>query len=127
VDRSENMRRIKGADTKPEILVRHLVTSLGYRYRLRRSDVTGKPDLAFIGRKKAIFVHGCFWHSHSCKLSHVPKSNTAYWDAKLARNRLRDSNTARALKSAGWRCLVIWECELKMEAPVRRRITKFLA
>ena len=98
--RTENMRRIRSKDMKPELLVRHLVYSLGYRYRLHRKDLPGKPDLVFGPRRKVIFVHGCFWHLHpdpECVDSRVPKSNTAYWKPKLERNVERDRQHIAAL------------------------------
>src|SRR5258708_32237927 len=112
--RSENMRRIKGKNTKPEMAVRRLVCSLGYRYRLHRKDLPGKPDLVFGTKRKVIFVHGCFWHGHErdgCLDGRWPKSNAAYWHPKLARNKERDAERLTALKKMGWRVLTIWECE----------------
>src|SRR5436853_1617813 len=112
--RSENMRRIKSKGMKPEMLVRRMVHSMGYRYRLHKKDLPGKPDLVFGQRKKAIFVHGCFWHGHdaeSCPDRRTPKSNVSYWSPKLARNRERDAEHVQALESAGWKVLTIWECD----------------
>ena len=126
MDRSANMRAIRSKDMKPELTVRRLVHSHGYRYRLHRADLPGKPDLVFVSRQKVIFVHGCFWHSHGCKLSHVPKSNRAYWQPKLARNVARDKENQGALAAQGWQSLVIWECELQQLAKVRQRVTRFL-
>ncbi|MBS0480266.1 MAG: DNA mismatch endonuclease Vsr [Proteobacteria bacterium] len=108
------MARVKSRDTQPERIVRRVLTQLGYRYRLHRSDIPGKPDIAFIGRRKAIFVHGCFWHGHDCKRgARAPKDNAAYWSAKIARNRERDRDTLTALTALGWRSLIVWECELR--------------
>lgn len=122
--RSANMRAIRSKDTKPEMLVRRAAYALGYRYRLHRRDLPGKPDLAFIGRRKAIFVHGCFWHQHSgCREASRPKSNTGYWSPKLARNVERDAASLRALDAAGWQVLVIWECDM---ADLRGRLASFL-
>lgn len=110
--RSRNMRAIKSQDTKPEMTVRQLVHSLGYRYRLHRKDLPGKPDLVFPSRKKAILVHGCFWHMHDCRRGYrEPKENSGYWSSKIARNRERDIQTQHDLKALGWDVLVIWECE----------------
>ncbi len=126
--RSAVMRAVKGADTKPERAVRRLLWAQGYRYRLNARDIAGKPDIVFRPRKAAIFVHGCFWHGHECKRgARAPKANAGYWQAKIARNRARDGATLTALKQAGWRALVIWECELKDEARLRRRLLAFLA
>jgi DNA mismatch endonuclease (patch repair protein) len=88
--RSSNMRAIRSKDMQPELMVRRLVHKLGYRFRLHRKDLPGKPDLVFASRRKVIFVHGCFWHSHDCKAAHIPKSNAEYWEPKLERNRVRD-------------------------------------
>ena len=126
MDRSENMRRIRGKDMAPELAVRRLVHSHGYRYRLHRADLPGKPDLVFVSRRKVIFVHGCFWHSHGCNLAHVPQSNRDYWLPKLARNVARDGKNQAALAAQGWKSLVIWECELKQLAKVRQRVARFL-
>lgn len=127
--RSANMRRIKSAGMKPEILVRSIVHRLGYRFRLHRSDLPGKPDLVFGPRRKVIFVHGCFWHGHelaSCLDGRAPKSNTGYWNTKLAGNKARDARQIAALKAAKWKVLVIWECETKDISPLEKRIVKFL-
>jgi len=114
--RSENMRRIKSKDTKVELIVRKLIWSLGYRYRLHRKDLPGKPDIVFRGKKKVIFVHGCFWHQHddgNCKIVRKPKSNTSYWSKKLERNIERDRFNQEKLQDLGWEFLIIWECEIK--------------
>jgi DNA mismatch endonuclease (patch repair protein) len=125
--RSENMRRIKSKDMKPELLVRRLVHEMGYRYRLHRKDMPGKPDLVFGPRRKVIFVHGCFWHQHaSCREGRVPSSNASYWQPKLARNAKRDAENLANLEASGWRTLVIWECETKDTAALQRRLRAFL-
>jgi DNA mismatch endonuclease, patch repair protein len=115
VGRSENMRRIQSKDTAPELAVRQLVRSLGFTgYRLHRKELPGKPDIAFLGRKKAIFVHGCFWHGHDCKEgTRRPKSNVDYWLPKIAGNASRDAKHVAALQEAGWTVLTVWDCELK--------------
>jgi DNA mismatch endonuclease (patch repair protein) len=120
------MRAIHCKNMLPELAVRRLVHNLGYRFRLHRKDLPGKPDLVFPSRRKVIFVHGCFWHAHKCKISHVPKSNTRYWDAKLRRNRVRDMKNIQALGGADWESMVVWECELKDSAAVCTRVTEFL-
>lgn len=128
-ERSENMRRIRSSNTKPEIVVRRIVHGLGYRYSLRRSDLPGKPDLAFPARRKVIFVHGCFWHQHrstDCPIVRKPKSNRAYWNAKLARNVERDKENARALHKLGWRYMTLWECETRKPARLASKICRFL-
>jgi DNA mismatch endonuclease (patch repair protein) len=127
--RSANMAAIKSKDMKPELIVRSIVHALGYRYRLHRKDLPGKPDLVFGPRRKVIFVHGCFWHMHpkaTCLDARAPKSNTGYWSAKLARNVERDAAHMVALKVMGWRVLVIWECETRNAAMVAKRVRAFL-
>jgi len=122
------MRRIRSKGMRPELAVRSLVHRMGYRFRLHRKDLPGKPDLVFVSRRKVIFVHGCFWHSHQrCKTAHKPKSNADYWGPKLKRNQARDKKNLAALFAQGWKPLVIWECELKEAAAVGARIRKFLA
>ncbi len=126
MDRSANMRAIRSKGMRPELTVRSLVHKLDYRFRLHRKDLPGKPDLVFPSRRKVIFVHGCFWHSHSCGISHIPKSNVGYWGPKLERNRLRDQRNIETLTAAGWNSLVIWECETVDGAALRKRVVKFL-
>lgn len=125
--RSERMARVRARDTKPELYLRRLVYSLGYRYRTHRRDVIGNPDLAFIGKKRAIFLHGCFWHRHDCfNGRRLPKSRLEFWTDKFERNVKRDAQVKQELLSAGWRGLVIWECELKDRPRLTQRIRKFL-
>jgi len=120
------MAAVRSKDTAPEMVVRRLLHSLGYRFRLHRRDLPGKPDIVFPGRKKVIFVHGCFWHQHEeCRGSHLPKSNTEYWTPKLLRNKARDASNLAKLKSAGWKCIVLWECELG-KTSLMRRLNAFL-
>jgi DNA mismatch endonuclease, patch repair protein len=126
VNRSETMAAIRSKDTKPEMLVRRLLHKSGYRFRLHRSDLPGKPDIVLPSRKKVIFVHGCFWHQHDCAFSHVPKSNLLYWAPKLQRNQVRDREHIKALRAAGWKSLVLWECELDKSDRLFRRLSKFL-
>ena len=111
--RSALMSRIRGKNTRPELIVRKLVYAAGYRYRLHVRKLPGSPDLVFAGRKKVIFVHGCFWHLHdNCKAGRIPKSRVEFWREKLHGNKLRDERTAETLRLAGWDVLVVWECEL---------------
>jgi DNA mismatch endonuclease, patch repair protein len=127
--RSALTSRIRGRDTKPEMAVRKLIHRLGYRYRLHRSDLPGKPDLVFRGRKKIVLVHGCFWHGHTdpkCKLARTPKSNVKFWTGKVVYNRARDARNIAALEALGWRTAVVWECELKDIDAVQRRLVRFL-
>lgn len=126
MDRSENMRAIRSKDTLPEMAVRSLVHKLGYRFRLHRADLPGKPDLTFPARRKVIFVHGCFWHSHGCKSGLIPKSNRGFWLPKLRRNSVRDRKNIEALRHQGWAVLVIWQCELKDSRSVGLRVKRFL-
>ena len=124
-DRSANMRAIRSKDMGPELAVRRIVHQLGYRYRLHRNDLPGRPDIIFTSRHKIIFVHGCFWHSHGCKNSHIPKSNVDYWVPKLIRNTTRDAKNLQILSERGWQCLVIWECEIKDRSSLTSRIRDF--
>jgi DNA mismatch endonuclease, patch repair protein len=123
------MARIRSKDTKPELLVRRLIHSLGYRYRLHPKDLPGRPDLVFRSRKSVIFVHGCFWHRHSdpsCRLARLPKSRLDFWLPKLTANQLRDKVNLQQLQSQGWRVLTIWECELSDDDKLRETIEGFL-
>lgn len=107
------MRAVKGADTKPEIALRKALFAKGFRYRLNVKGLPGKPDLVFPKYRAVIFVHGCFWHGHDCaRGSRTPKTNRAYWTAKIARNRARDKENTKRLKALGWRVRVIWECRI---------------
>lgn len=123
------MRSVKSRDTSPEIAVRKLCRELGYGgYRLHRKNIPGAPDIAFIGRKAVIFVHGCFWHGHDCPAgAKKPKTNAAYWFSKIERNKRRDIKNIFILQSAGWRCLVVWECEIKRKEFAKSKIAAFLA
>src|SRR6185295_15123269 len=115
------MRAVKSTDTAPEMIVRRLAHAMGYRFRLHRNDLPGKPDLVFPGRHKVIFVHGCFWHGHDCQRgARMPVRNRDYWTRKIARNRARDKNTPLSLQTLGWKSLVIWECETKAAALEKR-------
>lgn len=112
--RSWIMSRVKGENTKPEIKVRSSIHAMGFRFRLHRKDLPGKPDLVFPKHRKVIFVHGCFWHQHvACQSAARPTSNTKYWNRKLERTIERDNQNIAALESAGWQVLVVWECEIK--------------
>src|ERR1700678_3876794 len=127
-DRSAVMRAVKSRDTSPELAVRVLLRPIALGYRLHRGDLPGKPDVVYASRKLAIFVHGCFWHGHDCaRGARVPKTNAAYWRAKIARNRARDEATLQTLAAQGWRTLVIRECELKHIDALRSRLGAALA
>lgn len=113
--RSAVMRAVKSKDTVTEMIVRRLVHGLGFRYRLHRKALPGKPDLVFPSLRKVIFVHGCFWHGHDCpRGARKPKSNVDYWHAKIARNVERDGRNNSLLKTAGWDVMILWECDTKM-------------
>jgi DNA mismatch endonuclease, patch repair protein len=119
------MKRVRGKHTTPELVVRKLVFSLGYRYRLHDKKLPGKPDIVFASRKKIIFVHGCFWHQHLCSKGNPPKSNLDYWLPKLKENRRRDICNQEILVSMGWQFLVIWQCELKDKAVLKKKLSSF--
>ena len=125
--RSERMRRIKSRDTRPEVALRRLVWRLGYRYRKNQRGVTGNPDIAFKGRKRAIFLHGCFWHRHDCPSGRrMPKSRLEFWRDKFRANTARDEAVACQLQADGWQSLVVWECEMVKPQAVADRIQDFL-
>ena len=127
MDRSENMRRICSKGMLPELAVRSIVHQMGFRFRLHRKDLPGKPDLVFVSRRKVIFVHGCFWHQHpACREGRVPGTRLDYWAPKLARNQERDAAAQSALSEQGWRFLVVWECELKDRTAALRTVKRFL-
>lgn len=123
------MRQVRSKDTSPELAVRRLLRSESYSgYRLHRADIPGKPDIAWIGRKLAIFVHGCFWHGHNCpRGARIPKTRRDYWVAKIGRNRQRDRAHQLALKTAGWCVLTLWECELDDQRKISKKLLRFLA
>jgi DNA mismatch endonuclease (patch repair protein) len=126
--RSRLMARVRQRDTKPEMSVRRAAHALGFRFRLQRRDLPGRPDLVFPRLRKALFVHGCFWHSHpSCKAATIPKTRTEYWNAKLADNRSRDRRVEAALKATGWEVGVVWECETRNRVALDRWLLEFLA
>lgn len=129
-ERSERMSRVRHRDTKPEMAVRRLIHSLGFRYRLHLRSLPGTPDLVFAGRRKVIFVHGCFWHRHgdpACKLARMPKSKLDFWAPKLEANRERDSKHQSELSALGWDYLVVWECELGHREQLKNKLLGFLA
>lgn len=126
-ERSENMRRIRGKDTVPELAVRRLLCQLGVRYRLHYRKLPGKPDIVLVGQRKAIFVHGCFWHAHGrCRIARVPKSRIGYWRHKLKLNVERDKRNRTAVRRLGWRTMVIWECQTEQISRHIGRIRRFL-
>lgn len=122
--RSWNMSRIRGRDTKPEILVRSLLHRIGFRFRLHRRDLPGTPDIVLPKHRAVVFVHGCFWHRHpGCRYAYTPKSRVDFWTQKFAANVKRDAKTRRALEQAGWQVLVVWECELRDMAVLADRLS----
>lgn len=127
------MGRVRNKDTKPEMFVRRLVHSMGYRYRLHSGNLPGRPDMVFPGRRKAILVHGCFWHRHNevcpgeaCSLTRSPKSRLDFWLPKFERNKERDREKQGELRDMGWDYLVVWECQLKNVDELSREIRSFL-
>ncbi len=127
-ERSAIMRAVKSRDTKPELVVRKLLRSIAPGYRLCRVDLPGKPDVVYGRRRLAIFVHGCFWHGHDCaRGARAPRTNAAYWSAKIARNRARDEANLKALAAKGWRTIVVYECALRDLDALRARLGAALA
>ena len=125
--RSRVMARVSSKDTKPEVLVRSLLHQMGFRFRLHRKSLPGCPDICLPKYAAVIFVHGCFWHGHSCSHgSRRPTSNADYWNKKIDGNMLRDEKAARDLKSLGWRSLILWECQLKNAQSICDRVQRFL-
>ena len=125
--RSYAMSRIRSTNSKPEIVVRRLVHAMGFRFRLHRRDLPGSPDIVLPRHRRAIFVHGCWWHRHSCRYGRPKaKTNADYWNGKLERNVERDRRSLQRLRRAGWRVLVVWECQTRDTHRLGRRLTRFL-
>ena len=126
--RNLHMYKVRSKNTEPELRLRRLIYGMGYRgYRIHYTKLPGKPDVAFLKKRRAIFLHGCFWHGHNCRSGrNVPKSNLDYWIPKLAKNRARDDHNRQELERSGWRVLVIWECELTDQSSVQRRVCGFI-
>ena len=125
--RRRTMQAVKSKDTGPELTVRSLVHGMGYRFRLHRKNLPGKPDLVFPRLRKVIFVHGCFWHGHDCtRGARVPVQNRVYWTKKIERNKVRDEDVQAALTAAGWEVFVLWECEIRDQEWMGRQLRKFL-
>ena len=125
-ERSELMGRIRGVDTKPELIVRRALHALGYRFRTHVRELPGCPDLVFSRRRAVVFVHGCFWHRHGCKKTYAPKSRRTFWETKFAGNVNRDKRDQKLLVTAGWQVLVVWECEIESDEATIERIADFL-
>jgi DNA mismatch endonuclease (patch repair protein) len=127
--RSERMRRVRARNTQPELVVRRLFHGMGYRYRLHAKELPGRPDIVFRRRKLAIFVQGCFWHRHpdpECQLARLPKSRLDFWPPKLEGNRARDVGNLERLEAAGWRVLLVWECQLKDREQLGNKLRRFV-
>lgn len=125
--RSWNMGRVRSQDTKPELLVRSMLQRHGYRFRLHKKDLPGKPDIVLARYNTVVFVHGCFWHRHkNCSDATIPKTNTAFWQNKLSKNVERDKKTQKALRRFGWQVIVIWECETTKPDKLMNRLNKLL-
>lgn len=125
--RSKVMAAVRQRDTAPEMLVRRMLHRMGYRYRLHRRDLPGSPDLVFPTRKKAIFVHGCFWHGHTCPKGALPKTRRDFWRAKITKNQKRDARTLVQLQAIGWKAFTVWQCELADRANLECRLVRFLS
>lgn len=128
-ERGKRMSLVRGKHTKPETRVRDLLRAMGFRFGLHARDLPGHPDIVFRSRKKVVFVHGCYWHRHAaktCRLARLPKSRLEFWLPKLESNRLRDRRNQRALRSAGWRFFVVWECQLRHKEQLENRLRRFL-
>ena len=125
--RSWMMGRVKNKNTAPEIKLRKLIFSMGIRYRLHCKDLLGRPDIVFQGRKKVIFMHGCFWHGHpNCKASKLPETRKDFWNTKINSNQVRDRENIRDLENLGWKVLIIWQCELNDVLNIAEKIRSFL-
>jgi DNA mismatch endonuclease (patch repair protein) len=126
-ERSQLMNRIRGKNTKPELFVRRLLHSMGYRFRLHRHDLPGKPDIVLPRHGVCIFVHGCFWHLHrNCKDARIPKTRTSWWRKKLEGNAARDKRHAAALRRLGWRVVTVWECQTEKPEHLLKRLLRIL-
>lgn len=124
--RSKIMAAVHTRDTGAEKAVRSLVHRLGYRYSLVRTDLPGKPDLVFVSKRKVVFVHGCFWHGHSCRYGRLPKSRLAYWAPKIAANKARDRRQTNGLRKSGWCVMIVWQCHLRNKDALRKKVKEFL-
>lgn len=120
------MRSVRQRDTAPELQLRRMLHAQGWRYRLHRKELPGKPDIVFPSRQKAIFVHGCFWHAHDCALGRAPKTRTEFWSQKRRQNQERDERAINNLTKLGWTSLIVWQCELKHPASAMQKVTEFL-
>jgi len=124
--RSALMARIGGKDTAPEMVVRRLLHALGYRFRLHRRNLPGTPDIVFPARRKVVFVNGCFWHAHGCRIGQPPKSRREFWGPKLVRNRSKDARNRRALRRQGWGVLTVWQCQTRSAERLEIQLRSYL-
>lgn len=124
--RSALMSRIRSKDTQPELAVRSILHRLGYRFRLHRKDLPGRPDIVLPKHRKIVIVQGCFWHGHSCRLASKPKSNESYWSNKIETNRARDVRNLEALRQQGWVVLELWECEVRKQIGLPEKLERFM-
>ncbi len=125
--RSSIMSKIKGKNTAPELRVRRLLHALGFRFRLHRNDIPGRPDVVLPRHRKVILIHGCFWHGHSrCKRAKLPTTNVEFWQTKIAKNKARDREVRRQLRDLGWQVLELWQCQLKSVDDLGRRLEDFV-
>lgn len=124
--RRKIMQSVGTRNTGPELAVRQVLHGMGYRYGLHRKDLAGSPDIVLTARKKIIFVHGCFWHGHSCEKGKLPKSRTDYWQSKIERNKERDLSNISALNEKGWRTLIVWQCQTRRTDALRSILSEFL-
>jgi DNA mismatch endonuclease, patch repair protein len=120
------MARIGGKNTAPELIVRQLLHAFGFRFRLHRRDLPGTPDIVFPARRKVIFINGCFWHAHGCRIGRPPKSRPEFWLPKLEKNRSKDKQNRRALRRLGWEVLTVWQCQTKATDRLKTRLISFL-
>lgn len=125
-ERSALMARIRSKNTRPELVVRSLLHRCGYRFRLHRKDLPGRPDIVLPKHHKIILVHGCFWHGHTCQLASKPKSNKSYWSTKIRMNRARDERNMKALVGQGWKVLEIWECDIRKADELEQLLHGFM-
>ena len=125
-ERSLLMSRIRSKDTRPELVVRSILHRLGYRFRLHRKDLPGRPDIVLPKHRKIVLVQGCFWHGHTCRLASKPKSNVDYWRLKIETNRARDARNVEALAQRGWAVLELWECEVRRFDGLEQRLQTFM-
>lgn len=124
--RSALMRNVKGKHTTPELAVRSMLHRMGFRFRLHRKDLPGKPDIVFPSRKKIVFVNGCFWHGHDCRYGRLPKSKPDFWEPKIEGNRARDARNIESLRNLGWDVLTVWQCETPDPASLERSLISFM-